>query len=117
MRLQGATLSPLTRVQICRYAGAMRDFNPIHIDDEFARRAGMPSVIAHGPLTLSRALDTIVAQVGARSVRRLDARFKAPYLPGQSLIVEPTGNSLQIRTAAGGLLAIAELTLDVGVRS
>ena len=33
------TLPPLKRVQIARYAGAVRDFNPIHVDEEFARKS------------------------------------------------------------------------------
>lgn len=49
--LTTATSEPISRVQIARYAGAVDDFNPMHVDEEFAKAAGMPSVIAHGPLT------------------------------------------------------------------
>jgi len=106
------TLPPVTRVQIARYAGAVRDFNRIHVDEEFAKNSGMPSVIAHGPLTLARGLDAIVAQVGAGAVKAVEARLKAPYLPGESLTVVPVDGGFELRDGSGTVLMTALLTLD-----
>ncbi|MEW6470789.1 MAG: MaoC/PaaZ C-terminal domain-containing protein [Actinomycetota bacterium] len=106
------TLPPLTRVQIARYAGAVRDFNPIHVDEEFAKTSGMPSVIAHGPLTLARALDAIVAQVGAGAVKGVDARLKAPYTPGETLTVVPVDGGFELRNGSGTVLITGTLTLN-----
>ena len=37
-----------------RYAGASGDFNPIHLDDEFAREVGLPGRILHGLWTMAQ---------------------------------------------------------------
>lgn len=107
------TLPPLTRSQIARYAGAVRDFNPIHVDEEFAKSVGMPSAIAHGPLTLARGIDAIVAQVGAGALKSLDARLKAPYVPGESMTVVPTeGGGFELRSGSGTVLVVGSLTIE-----
>ena len=41
----------VSHVQIAQYAAATGDFNPLHFDEEHARRAGLPGVIGHGLLT------------------------------------------------------------------
>lgn len=112
MGLTETTLPALTRVQIARYAGAVRDFNPIHVDEEFAKSAGLPSVIAHGPLTVARALDAIVAQVGPQAVRGFEARLKAPYLPGETMVVVPVEGGVELRAGSGTVLATVIVTLD-----
>ncbi|HOL64030.1 MAG TPA: MaoC family dehydratase [Accumulibacter sp.] len=47
------TLPPVTRATLALYAGASGDHNPIHIDIDFARKAGMPDVFAHGMLSMA----------------------------------------------------------------
>jgi acyl dehydratase len=112
--LSERTLPALSRVQIARYAGAVRDFNPVHVDEQFATGRGLPSVIAHGPLTLARAIDAIVDQVGAEAIRGFDARLRAPYLPGETLLVLPVEGGVELRSGSGTLLATATLTLAEG---
>lgn len=112
--LEPKDVAAVTRVQIVRYAGAVGDFNPIHVDEEFARAAGMPSVIAHGPLTLTLAIDTLVAQVGAGALRRFDARLRAPVVPGDTLSVVPSASGVEVRTGKGTVVASAEVV--VGTR-
>lgn len=46
-------LPPVTRTMLALYAGASGDHNPIHIDIDFARKAGMPDVFAHGMLSMA----------------------------------------------------------------
>jgi acyl dehydratase len=111
MAITETNLPALTRQQIARYAGAVRDFNPIHVDEEFAKASGMPSAIAHGPLTLARALDAIVAQVGVDKVRGFEARLKAPYTPGETMTVTPIEGGVEVRTGSGTVLATVALTL------
>lgn len=79
---QGDTLPPLdlppiTRLALALYCGASGDHNPIHVDTDFARSAGMPDVFAHGMLSaawLGRLLTNWVPQ---SSIRSLDIRFAA----------------------------------------
>lgn len=110
--LQPASIPAVTRVQIARYAGAVGDFNPIHVDEEFARAAGMPSVIAHGPLSLTLVIDALISQLGTGTLRRFDARLRAPVLPGDVLTVVPTGDVVEIRTGAGKVVATANVVVE-----
>lgn len=105
MALQRAETAPLTRVQIARYAGAVDDFNPIHVDEAFATAAGMPSVIAHGPLTVALALDLVVAQLGPAGLTALDARLTAPVFPGDRLAVVPTEAGARVEKQDGTVVA------------
>ena len=69
------TLPPLTRTTLALYAGASGDHNPVHIDIDVARRAGMPDVFAQGMLSaayLGRLLTQWVAQ---ERIRSLSLRF------------------------------------------
>lgn len=85
MTLPTRAVGQMTREKIVRFAGAVQDFNPIHYDDEFARQAGLPGVIAQGPLTFLIALDGLLASGHASSPGSFKARFKAPVQPGQDL--------------------------------
>lgn len=78
-------IGTITLEQIVRFAGAVQDFNPIHYDDAFARKAGLPGVIAHGPLTFLVALDALIAELGADKLSGFQARLKAPVTPGAPL--------------------------------
>ena len=63
--LPGLTKPPITRTTLALFAGASGDHNPIHIDLDFARKAGMKDVFAHGMLSmayLARALTQWVPQ-------------------------------------------------------
>ncbi len=64
-RINTLTISPVSRYTLALYAGASGDHNPIHIDIDFAKSAGMKDVFAHGMLVmayLSRALTDTVPQ-------------------------------------------------------
>ena len=80
-------IGALSLEQIVRFAGAVQDFNPIHYDDVFAKKAGLPGVIAHGPLTFLVALDALFAERGSDTVAGLAVRLKAPVTPGTLLSV------------------------------
>jgi acyl dehydratase len=71
------TTEPISRHALALYAGASGDHNPIHVDIDFARKAGMPDVFAHGMLSmayLARILTNWVPQSALRSYR---VRFAA----------------------------------------
>lgn len=109
MRIQEARRGPVDRVQIARYAGAVGDFNPVHVDDEFARAAGLPSVIAHGPLTVTLALDAVVEQLGPDALRSAKARLSAPVFPGDELVVVPVDGGIEVRKADGSTVATVRI--------
>lgn len=83
-----------TKEQIAAYAEASGDHNPIHLDDEFARRVGLPGVIAHGLLQMG-VLATVAAEAtgGGERLRRLYCRFAGMVVPGDTVTftAEPTG--------------------------
>src|ERR1700738_4884657 len=86
----GHTLPSLTKhvtvEQIRQYAEASGDRNPIHLDDSFARSAGLPGVIAHGMLTMAFANQTVTDWLGDRSLlKRLQGRFAGMVLPGDDV--------------------------------
>src|SRR3989449_10955148 len=76
----------VTVEQIRQYAEASGDRNPIHLDETFARSAGLPGVIAHGMLTMAFANQLVTDWLGDRSwLKRLQGRFAGMVLPGDEL--------------------------------
>jgi acyl dehydratase len=74
-----------------RYAGASGDFNPIHLDDEFARSVGLPGRILHGLWTMSQvARAQTEAAGGPESLRRLAVQFRGMGVPEQEITITST---------------------------
>lgn len=89
------------RDQIAAYAHASGDYNPIHLDDDFARSVGLPGVIAHGMLQMG-IMATVAAEGagGPDHLRRLFARFAGMVRPGDTVtfFAEPDGEGkLELR--------------------
>ena len=71
-----------------RYAGASGDFNPIHVDDEFARSVGLPGRILHGLWTMSQvARAQTEASGGPERLKRLSVQFRGMGVPEQEVVV------------------------------
>lgn len=102
-------IGEITREQIMGYAAAVDDRNPIHVDDAFARSLGLPSVVAHGPLTATVVLDRLLAAGHAEGLAGLDARLRAPVVPGDRLHWEIDGAHVDVRNASGVVVASLEL--------
>ncbi len=74
-----------------RYAGASGDFNPIHIDDDFARQVGLPGKILHGLWTMAQvARAQTEAGGGPHALKRLSVQFRGMGLPEQEVVVTST---------------------------
>ncbi|MBB1153131.1 MULTISPECIES: MaoC family dehydratase [Amycolatopsis] len=95
----GDELPPLevriTRAQLVRYAGASLDFNPIHWNENFATKVGLPDVIAHGMLTMALSGRIVTDWLGdpARLVD-FSTRFTRPVVVpdnDEGALVEMTG--------------------------
>jgi acyl dehydratase len=69
----------LTRLDLVRYAGASGDFNPIHWNESFATAVGLPDVIAHGMLTMAKAICVVTDWLGdPGAVLEYGVRFTRP---------------------------------------
>ncbi len=74
-----------------RYAGASGDFNPIHIDEEFARAVGLPGRILHGLWTMAQvARAQTEAAGGPEHLKRLSVQFRGMGVPEQEVVVKGT---------------------------
>lgn len=91
-----------------RYAGASGDFNPIHIDEEFAKAVGLPGRILHGLWTMAQVARAAeeTAGGGPGSLRRLAVQFRGMGALEQEIVV--TGS---VREASGDTATI-ELEAD-----
>jgi acyl dehydratase len=90
-----------------RYAGASGDFNPIHIDREFAKAVGLPGNILHGLWMMSQVArgNAGLADGDPRALKRLSVQFRGMGFPEQELVVSGTvkeadGDRVVVDTAA-----------------
>jgi acyl dehydratase len=71
-----------------RYAGASGDFNPIHIDEEFAKAVGLPGRILHGLWSMAQvARAQTEAAGGPEHLKRLSVQFRGMGVPEQEVVV------------------------------
>ncbi|MBA5686676.1 MaoC family dehydratase [Rugamonas apoptosis] len=69
------TLAPVNRTTLALFAGASGDHNPIHIDLDFARKAGLPDVFAHGMLGMAWLGRMVTNWVPQAQLKRFEVRF------------------------------------------
>jgi acyl dehydratase len=96
MELGEAVFGPIARADIARYAGASGDFNPIHIDEDYARAAGAPTVFAMGMLPagyLAHALSDWIG--GPHNLRRYRVRFTTRVWLGDELVCSGRVTSIE----------------------
>ena len=80
-----------------RYAGASGDFNPIHIDPEFAKNVGLPGSILHGLYSMAQVARAQTEAAGGepRALKRLSVQFRGMGFPEQEIVV--TGTVSEVR--------------------
>jgi acyl dehydratase len=91
-----------------RYAGASGDFNPIHIDPEFARAVGLPGNILHGLYSMAQVARaaTLAAGGDPRSLKRLSVQFRGMGAPEKEIKV--TGSVKETRDGRAIVETVAE---------
>jgi len=108
-----------------RYAGASGDFNPIHIDPEFAQQVGLPRNILHGLYTMAQVARACTSAAGGdpRSLKRLSVQFRGMGFPEQEISItgEETDASddrtvveLVAEQSGNQIIRNAEAELEVG---
>ena len=79
-----------------RYAGASGDFNPIHIDEGFAKQVGLPGRILHGLWTMAQvARAHTEAAGGPETLRRLSVQFRGMGVLGEPITVRGSVESIE----------------------
>lgn len=68
--------SPITHLQLVRYAGASGDFNPLHTDPKVGEMIGTGGIIAHGMLIMGFVGQLLSDYVGPAALRKFGVRFK-----------------------------------------
>ena len=90
-----------------RYAGASGDFNPIHIDEEFAKQVGLPGRILHGLWSMAQvARAQTEAAGGPYALKRLSVTFRGMGVPESEITV--TGSVHAVADGVATVHAVAE---------
>ncbi|MBE1296172.1 MAG: dehydratase [Rhodobacteraceae bacterium] len=96
------TTKKITRTTLALFAGASGDHNPIHIDIDFAKRAGIPDVFAHGMLNMAYLGRLLTGWVPQSALREFTTRFVA--ITQVHAVITCTGKVVEKRD--GNLVAL-----------
>lgn len=116
--VEGQQLPPytkpkVTKVQLVQYAGASGDFNPLHTDDAFAQKIGMPGVIAHGMLVMGFLGEYVNSIAGEQAfVKDFKMRFGAMTFPKDAITCK--GTVKRIYDEGGKQHVVIDVTAEKG---
>ncbi|AFT99391.1 MaoC/PaaZ C-terminal domain-containing protein [Nocardia brasiliensis] len=102
-------LAPITRTTLALFAGASGDHNPIHIDLDVARSAGLDDVFAHGMLSMAYLGRLVSDRFGPQAIRAFRVRFAA--ITPVHAQPTATGRVVAIDVVDGERRATLELTV------
>jgi 3-hydroxybutyryl-CoA dehydratase len=99
----------ITQEEINLYAEASRDFNPVHIDPEFARKTAAGGTIAHGMLVLAYVSQMMTGAFGKSWLTggKFNVRFKTPARPED--VLEIKGNIKKLQNESGQTTVYCEI--------
>jgi 3-hydroxybutyryl-CoA dehydratase len=105
----------VTQEQVSAYASAAGDFNPIHLDEQYAAGTQFGKRIAHGMLVLAFVSEMMATAFPREwpSAGRLKVRFKAPVYPGETVRI--TGEAVAVNAAATGVAGERVIEFKVAV--
>jgi acyl dehydratase len=82
---------------VAAYAEAGGDRNPLHQDDDVARAAGFPGIVAHGMFTMGHLASCLARWAGGPDrIRRLSAQFRAPVFLGEEIVAGGRVNAVDV---------------------
>ncbi len=87
-RVVHKSFAPITRHTLALYCGASGDHNPIHVDLDFAKKAGFPDVFTHGMLVMAYLGQSLTDAVAPKDIRAFSTRFAAITQLGARLTCE-----------------------------
>jgi len=103
----------LDQMMLWMYAGASGDFNPIHVDKEFAEKVGLGGTIAHGLSSMARLGRCLTDWVGdPGSLKRFKVRFASPARPGDTVTF--WGKVIDKKVEDGKNLVTLEVGANIG---
>ena len=76
----------ISRTHIIKYVGAGGDFQPIHHDEEYAKKAGLPSIFANGLMHGGMLARVVTDWAGDAVIKNYKLRFKAIVWPNDTLV-------------------------------
>ena len=105
--IPGLELAPISRFTLALYAGASGDHNPIHIDSDFAKKAGMPDVFAHGMLSMAYLGRMLTNWQPQAQLRKFGNRFAA--ITQLQDVISCSGKVVELIEQDGETLARCEI--------
>lgn len=106
-KIPALELAPISRYTLALYAGASGDHNPIHIDSDFAKKAGMPDVFAHGMLSMAYLGRMLTNWQPQASLRQFNNRFAA--ITQLQDVITCSGQVVEVLEKDGETLARCEI--------
>jgi acyl dehydratase len=106
------TAPPISRTTLALYAGASGDHNPMHIDSDFAKKAGESDVFSHGMLNMAYVSRALLGYVPQSHIRKLGVRFQSIVRVGEA--VTCTGKVVELLNVDGEARARLELVAKTG---
>ncbi|MEP4146142.1 MAG: MaoC family dehydratase [Halioglobus sp.] len=100
-------LPPITRTTLALFAGASGDHNPVHIDIDFAKKAGMPDVFAHGMLSMAYLGRMLTDWQPQARLRKFNNRFSS--ITNLEDVITCQGRVVEIIEQDGESLARCEI--------
>lgn len=107
-KIPNLNLPPITRTTLALYAGASGDHNPIHIDSDFAKKAGMPDVFAHGMLSMAYLGRMLTDWMPQSHLRRFSNKFVNITQLGD--VISCSGEVIEMFEQDGETLARCEIS-------
>jgi acyl dehydratase len=105
------SIAPISRTTLALFAGASGDHNPMHVDLDVAKSAGLDDVFAHGMLSMAYLGRLITGWAPLERIRSFEVRFAAVTPVHGAPIC--TGRVVLIETSGDERLATLELTVSV----